>query len=429
MKKNVILLLWACLLMVTASCSREAVEYENREENGSNNGTPGTAEMVELNLRGAIQLQVGVNSASAATRATEVSTDDFIVILYKESGTKVDGCEWKYSEMPELVSVQQGNYYVKVKSHEMQPLDFKPYYEGQSDVFAVTQGAITEVNTIICEMANIRVEVVIDVSLDKYITSDASVVIKVGDANYAFNELTNSEANFPVYFAPTEGESSLIYATFEGTIDGFKEKMTQSKSAKAGEYVKVEFTLKNVTDGEVTASGNVSLKLALDMSLTVFDKDYNIEGGEEVLPEDPDDGGDEDGDETKPIIKGRGFNILQAQDVPKDGMACIVDITAANRISNLEVTIDSETLTESVLTSVGLLKSFDLAYPGNLEESLGGLGFPVGDKVIGQKSLVFDISPFTVLLNIYGAATHKFIIKVTDQSGVAIEQVLTLVTK
>lgn len=428
MKKNIIGLLWVCLLMViVASCSREALNYGSEVENGSDNGNSGAAEIVELNLRGVLQLDVKVNNVPA-TRTSTVSTDDFIVTLYKEDGTKVENCEWKFSEMPELISVLQGNYYVKVRSHDLLPFDLKPYYEGISEVFAVAPGAITEVKTIVCSMANIKVMVTIDATLDKYLTPDAFVTISVGNATYPFNDL--EEANYPIYFAPTGGEKTIITAIFQGTIDGYPEKVTQSKSASAGSSVVVNFTLKNVTDGEVNASGSASLKLSLDMSLTVFDKDYNINAGEEVLPDDdPDDGGDED--ETKPTIKGRGFNIDNAQSVPKDGMTCIVDITAADRLANLYVTIDSETLTESVLTSVGLKKEFDLAYPGELTNALGkdGLGFPVGNEVIGQKSLVFDISPFTQLLNIYGAATHKFIIKVVDQKGVELEKTLTLVTQ
>lgn len=420
MKRNIITLLWTCLLVMTiASCSREALDY-SKEDNGNK-----TAEMVELKLREAIQLDVKTNNVPA-TRTTTVATDDFIVTLYKEDGTKVTDGEWKFSEMPELISVLEGKYYVKVRSHDLLPLDLKPYYEGTSDVFEVKPGAITEVKLITCSMANIQVWIEIDASLDKYLTSDAFVTISVGNATYPFNDL--KAADYPIYFAPTAGENTIVTATFQGTIDGFKEVKTDTKTAGPGSSIKIKFNLKNVTDDEVEASGSASLKFSLDMTLTVFDKNYNIDAGEEVLPDDdPDDGGDED--ETKPTIKGRGFNIDKAQSVPKDGMTCIVDITAADRLANLYVTIDSETLTEEVLTSVGLQKDFDLAYPGTLSGALLGLGFPVSDAVIGQKALVFDISPFTQLLNIYGAATHKFIIKVVDLKGVTVEKTLTLVTQ
>ncbi|MCD8182221.1 MAG: hypothetical protein LUE99_03085 [Bacteroides sp.] len=106
-----------------------------------------------------------------------------------------------------------------------------------------------------------------------------------------------------------------------------------------------------------------------------------------------------------------------------------MDIVASNRIANLKVTIDSETLTENILNEVGLLKNFDLAYPGSLKEGLEGLAFPTGSQVIGEKSLVFDIAQFTPLLNIYGAGTHKFIIEVIDQNGKSTIETLTLITQ
>lgn len=105
-----------------------------------------------------------------------------------------------------------------------------------------------------------------------------------------------------------------------------------------------------------------------------------------------------------------------------------MDITASNRLTHLYVTIDSEVLTEDELAGVGLKKSFDLAYPEELQEGLGSLGFPVADQVIGQKSLEFNITTFVPLLAGLGSGTHKFIIKAVDQNNVVTEETLTLIT-
>jgi hypothetical protein len=69
-----------------------------------------------------------------------------------------------------------------------------------------------------------------------------------------------------------------------------------------------------------------------------------------------------------------------------------------------------------------------LAHPatGTLATGLASLGFPVGDQVIGQQSVTFDISQFLTLLGIYGSAEHHFIIQVIDQDGNSVTRTLKL---
>lgn len=427
MKKIINYLSLLLCVLVVVSCDREKLDY------GGNKGDDEKVEgqMVELNLRGVLKVDVQQTRVPKATRA--IATDDFVVSLFdvkkKEVGT------WVYKEMPELISVVEGNYYIKTFSHVLQPVDTRAYYEGLSTEFTVSPGAITEVQPIVCAMKNIEIKPIFDEALIGYLGKDVAVTVSVGDAVYTYTDIDNLST---MYFAPTSGETSVVYVTFTGTVDGFKENFKKTYTAASGDALDVTFTLKNVTpDGEIINSGTASMKLKLDLSVTVIDKECNVKVAEEIIEEEGGDEGDGDDTNTKPVIMGRDFDIKEAQIVPvgDQGMTCIVDITAINRISNLFVTIDSETLTEKVLNEVGLLKSFDLAYPGKLESALGkdehgdGLGFPVSSQVIGQKNLVFDITPFTPLLNIYGAATHKFIIKVVDQKGNYLEQTLTLITK
>ena len=385
--------------------------------------------MVEFNLREALKLEVETTSAS-----TRVETDfsNYTVSLYQEDNTLTE--QWLYKDMPELVSVLQGNYYIQVTSHEQQAVDTKPYYEGKSAVFSVQPGAITEVETIVCKMRSIKIILTFEPELSALLGTDTQVTIATDQGSYAYTDLQHIT---PIYFAPTTEENNIINITFDGTVDGYKENYTRTETANAGAYLEVRFTLKNVSDGDAQASGSAGLSLKLDLKVINITQNTNISTDEEVIEEEkPDEGGDEEeGDETKPTIKGRGFDIKTPQTVPSEGMTCIVDIAAAMRFAHLYVTIDSETLTSEVLESVGLVSNFDLAYPGALEGALGkdengnGLGFPVGDQVIGQKTLVFDITPFTQLLGIYGAATHKFIIKVVDQEGTEVEETLTLISE
>lgn len=395
------------------SCGRENIDFQEEEP-----------QMVEFNLREALKLEVET-TASASTRI-ETDFSNYTVALYQEDNTLTE--QWLYKDMPELVSVLQGNYYIQVTSHEQQAVDTKPYYEGKSDVFSVQPGAITEVKTIVCKMRSIKIVLTFEPELSALLGTDIKITVATDQASYAYTDLQNIT---PMYFAPSTEENNMINITFDGTVDGYKENYTRTETANAGAYLEVRFTLKNVSDGDTEASGSAGLALKVDLKVTNITQNSNITTSEETIPEEGggEEGGEEGGDETKPTIKGRGFDIKTPQTVPSEGMTCIVDITAAMRFAHLYVTIDSETLTSEVLESVGLVSNFDLAYPGDLESALSGLGFPVGDQVIGQKTLAFDITQFTQLLGIYGEATHKFIIKAVDQEGTEVEETLTLISE
>lgn len=403
------------------SCKSEKISFEDNNE--------GTKEIVELNLRSIIGQDLITVDTSVetrvddASRATNVDISSYIVVLYQSDDKLVQ--QWTYSELPELVSVLEGDYYLLVKSHEQLPLDTKAYYEGKSEVFSVKAGAVTEVQPITCKMRSIKVVVTIDQTLLGLLGNDIEIEMSLGEALLKITDISNIP---PYYFAPVTDEDNIFNITFKGTVDGYYENHTQPETANAGSLLKVDFTLKNVSDEEIVASGTAGISIKVNETVTNIETDGNVKIDDEVIYEEPENPDEED---TKPTIVGRGFNIDEPQNVPKDGFECIVDITAANRFANLYVTIDSETLTADVLESVGLVSSFDLAYPGDLGPKLGegGLGFPVGDQVIGQKNLVFNITAFTPLLNIYGAATHKFIIRVVDQTGVELEKTLTLITE
>lgn len=104
-----------------------------------------------------------------------------------------------------------------------------------------------------------------------------------------------------------------------------------------------------------------------------------------------------------------------------------MNIAASNGIANLKVTIDSDVLDEEALADVNLKKNFDLAYPEELAEALTGLGFPVGENVIGKTELVFSITKFTGLLTMLNPGTHNFVITVVDTKNNKTTETLTLI--
>ena len=172
------------------------------------------------------------------------------------------------------------------------------------------------------------------------------------------------------------------------------------------------------------------------------DEVIGVNPGEEPGIDDfPEDGGEEpgdgDGEQNMPTIVGSNFN-GSPFDISKDVLNVSiktdmdnpiplqVTLSAPNGIAHVYVTIDSETLTEDLLTEVNLAKNFDLAEPGDLESGLNNLGLPTGQKVIGQETVLFDITNFTPLLGMFGVATHNFIIRLVDQQNLEVTQTLKI---
>ena len=91
--------LWILAGTLLFSCGRENIDFQ---EESNENGEP---QMVELNL-GAI-LKLELETTSANTR-TETDFSNYTVSLYQEDNTLTE--QWLYKDMPELVSILQGNY-------------------------------------------------------------------------------------------------------------------------------------------------------------------------------------------------------------------------------------------------------------------------------------------------------------------------------
>ena len=129
-----------------------------------------------------------------------------------------------------------------------------------------------------------------------------------------------------------------------------------------------------------------------------------------------------------PTIELAGASIDQPQEMVQD-MTVQVDVTAPGKIEDFTITIDSPFLTDEMLATVGLSKTFSLAYPASVEvgQGLAALGLPVGDAVIGQKALSIDISRFVPIIMAYDQTSdHKFGMTVTDRAGQSVSKTLIL---
>ena len=122
------------------------------------------------------------------------------------------------------------------------------------------------------------------------------------------------------------------------------------------------------------------------------------------------------GQNFAPSIVWVGYDIDQRQTYAP-GMTCDLKVKAPLAVADFKVKIISETLNSDQLTSVGLASEFSLVSDTHFFESLGGLGFPVGDAVYGKSEIDLSISNFLSVLAMLGPGEHDFEMTVTDMEG------------
>ena len=382
-----------------------------------------------------MEVDLKVDTVYPQSRAG-VDVSNFLLTIKNSQGEQVE--QYTYSEMPEIISLPVGTYTVVASSAETATNGFDvPFYTGSTEQFTIKENELTEVSVLTCRLANVMISVEYDEELRKLMGEDVVTTVKIGDNSL---DIPSSETRKAYLIAPASAGSMDI--TLKGTIDG--ESVTEVKrveNVQAGQYNIIKYVLSPVDDGNNSVGGNLNIAINVDSSMTSSDEtvgvnpgeepgidDFPTDGGEE--PGDGDgDGGDESGsDQNMPTIEGTSFNKVPF-DIDNDRLTISgaaelqVTIGAPNGIANLFVEIISETLDVS---EVGLPKSFDLAYPGENSDALSGLGFPVGDKVIGQTEVLFDISNFTILLPTF-KGNHDFKIRVVDSKG--LEETKTLKLK
>lgn len=415
-----------CLTLFTGLLAFTACHSEAMESVSSAKG--------DLNLSSMkAEVDTNVETVYVGSRAeSTVDVSNFLVTIYDAQSQKVE--QWNYNAMPEIVSLAVGTYSIVVTSAESPSNGFDtPYYKGTASC-EIKENEVVDVPVITCKLANMLFSVEYDEEFQGKMGEDVVTTITVGENSL---EIPYSETRSAYLIAP-EGETTSMIVTLKGTIDGESIDYSERfESVKIGVHNIIKYKFAPVSDGS-EGDGTLGVAIVVDSSMTGSDEVVGTDPGKEPGIDDfPEEGGEDpgdgDGDENAPTIVGSNFN-GNAFDITKDvlevkkGASAQLQVTlsALNGIAHVYVTIDSETLTEGILTGVNLAKSFDLAEPGALEAGLNGLGFPTGDAVVGQTELLFDITDFTSLLGIYGAANHNFIIRLVDQIGLEVTETLKI---
>lgn len=420
-------------LFTFSSCEREQWG-DNSKTSEEDNRAEGQIGLSSLNV------SVDESVSSTVTRSG-INTDNYIIRIYDvdKEGKMVQ--EWKYSDMPEIFTLKVSHYTITAMSHEVQPAEFeKPYYFASQN-FEITENTVTNLKELVCSMNNIKVRIDYDDDLKTLLGDDSKVGVSVGEGRLEYNKDETRAGYFK-----SIGETNILIANLSATIQG--EKVAISKAfidVQPGEERVVKYSLKQNSGGNEGGeegggdeSGTIGgLKIRIDVTCEVVEKEIVVDPGEEELPNpdvpvDPDEPDEPEPEPVaKPTIIGDGFDITKSITIPPgtsmdNPYPVIVKIAAAEGIKNMEVGItSSSTDFTGAITDLNLA-NFDLANPGSLKDTLLNLGLPYGEAVFNKTDINFDVSGFTGLLTGF-PGTHRFSLKVTDNNGNTASGILTLI--
>lgn len=387
-----------------------------------------------------LKVEVDDSEVLVESRADDaLNLADFIVTVTDNQGAIV--FQDRFGSLPEVLDLLVGSYTVSVESHEVQPAEFnKPYYKGSLNI-AIEKDKIKDVGTVECDFSSICVSIDYSDAIWPLLGDDFEVRVRLNDnAELTFKpDLTNRKntRDLKGYFkAVSDTYSHTLIVNPVGTIYGnsINELRRAFEGVKAGEHHIVKFKLKNPVEPP-KQTGNLDPALDIEIDHEVFD--HNVEYdpisseepnlGSEDRPgqENPNQPEDPENPDEKAITitsASADLNVDAVNNVvgveQGDGHEYKVNIDSKAPLTHVRVKIISNSLDAEMLEGVGLAAEFDLAEPGNLKDALGtNFGFPVENEIIGQTNVLFDITPFVPLLNIYPGELHQFELTVEDNQG------------
>lgn len=363
-----------------------------------------------------MQMTYNTEPLITVSRATE-DLNNYVVGIYKSADNSLVQ-EWKYSEMPEIFTLDAGDYKLVAHSQDVEGAQFDaPYCYGESSVFTIVKDKIVDAGTVSCTLKNVKVTIKYSDDLKPLLSEDTQVTVTLGDESLAY---TADETRSGYFHC--KATDNVVGVRFEGKVDGESEPTTITTSYTVIERTEliVNYDLVSASYVDPGTGGIVPV-----MKLKISDEVLTAELQGSVLPED-----NEILDFGKPSIEGVGFDIKQPITVNPGTLQ--VNLMAPEGMQHVyvEITSDNEGFLSAASAVFGGATSFDLAEPATeeIKNALINLKFPVGEEIINNKGVVlFDISPFVGLLfESTFAGKHSFKIRVVDSYDDTAEEELII---
>lgn len=445
--KYCIALLAGCALAV--GCGRDDIDFGQPDRNDLSTGRL-SFEKLTLDVSTDTEIMPS-NAPKAATRIIGEAPDNYLInILDAEGAPAIETLNYGQLKETPTIELRQGAYTVTAQGPNYASMPDTgwetPAYYGSIET-TVRGGETTEIDQLICHLANIKTTVDISADLkDRFKPDDDQqqllCTLSIGDKSLAFGR-NETRAGF---FRPQAGENTLqlclsgLYNTgTDQTPEYVPIEWTQEiKNVKAGQWRKISIQVVH------SDSGNISVQISVET--WVYDQPINVDVMSKqylLTEEEIDDDENENPDPVEPTEKGprifwskdAAASVLVPIDerhtVTPDDFPVFINIASESGITGLTVEIVSEVLTKEVLESlgIGLTDKMDLVNPASdeMDAGLHSLGFKTRDEVLGATSLQFDITEFMPML--YGVAPGDtdFKLTATDASGETLKAIMLYV--
>lgn len=412
MKRAIRILSIACVtLLALGSCSKDNVNYDGGKDGGKDN----IGYLMLGGLEASVMEDTENITTPSGTRASSVDINTFDVSILNSKGEQV--LEFKYGERPsEPIALEGGVYTISMSSAQMQGAAWEtPVYSGKKE-FVITRKQTTEVNDLVCKLANIKVTVAyaadIAEQLDPAYTK-MTVELEDSGLEYAFSE---SRAG---YFAPV-AESNTLKLTFNCRYAGETKDITMTneiKGVKAAQWRKINVVIQHAADGTATI-GIVCDTWTYDEEITFDTSAFLME---EVIPDDTD----------APVIVWEGHDLAEAFELTDDMFdaegnftsSINLDITAKSAIKSIVVKASSDNADFVTAYSEIMPVEEDICAPTTSAAILKMMGYPTDAKDALVTRIKFAAQ--TDLLKSY-EGTHSYQITVTDVNGAQSVATLTI---
>lgn len=435
---------------VLAGCNREVIEQQ------------GSGSL-------AIDLSCKSDLHEVETKATD---DEIINNLVIDINRPYDSWTVKYNPFSsirgKIVELGSGDYVLTASSPVKEPAAFEqPIYEGQKD-FKILTGQVTTVD-VICSITNVKVTVNLSSNFVEEL-AHYTVTVSNGGGTLMWNNTAQDND-----FKPVAIEGQTYYTGIETgwftvapltvTIDGHR--AIDNTSASATTYIATvnpaDHHILNIDAkvtgqlGDVDENGNVikePVKITISHEVNPIDQNVVIPGFEEIpVPgDDTSTGDDSTGDDntsadtpvepapsTAPYVVWEANPSFEPMNIDEDLNADLI-IMALKKVKTFQVVVDSEQLSPTIAALSSYADTYesgpatmDMVGDETLVTNLAemDLGLPLGDEILGHEEVPFSLSTLIPMINLYEPAPgteHKFTLKVTDEEGGSLEQLIVFVT-
>lgn len=191
---------------------------------------------------GYLSLKLDLNIENLTARSQAVNTDDWSVVIYDAGDVEIYSFE-NYSEMPDEVELEEGDYYVLVSSEDESVAFDNPFYTGTSEIFTIVKGDIVEVS-VTAELANVKVSVQYSNAIQEDFTSWQTTVTSTS-GTLVFNQGETRSGYFPAGEA-LEMSADLTFTKSDQSTETRNVSGTITETQGKDHYIiTVDYTLEN----------------------------------------------------------------------------------------------------------------------------------------------------------------------------------------